>query len=396
LKPEIVKLVNPIQHYAWGSREALASLQGRSVPSAQPEAELWIGDHPVACSRLEGGDETLSEWISRDPVGVLGPGRQTLPFLVKILAAERSLSVQVHPDAERARAGYERETRAGTAPPQRSYRDPDPKLEVLVALSRFEALCGFQADDAVLATGDELSSPIWHDLLSAAGAREPSLSLGIAVFHALQGLDAGTSSELCGQLGDFADRQQTRNQRWVGRLLDDHPGDPLAAAPLLMNCVILEPDEAVVVRPGTVHTYLRGVGVEVMTRSDNVIRGGLTPKHIDPDEFRAVAVDRAEPAETSLRTAGEDLVSRYDLGIEDFELASLRLAAPHLEVVRPGGRVAVVLCVEGAIDVVPEPGAPGSPIRLSGGEAALVPAGVEAYRLRGSARTSKVFEVSSG
>ena len=403
MKPEIVKLVNPILHYAWGSLEALAALQGRPTPAPEPEAELWIGDHPVAPSQIQGagGDgvgEALPDWIARDPVGVLGPGRRHLPFLMKILAADRSLSVQVHPEAARARAGYDRETQAGTPLAQRCYRDPNPKLEVLIALSRFEALCGFRGEDAVLSTRDELPGAIWLGLLDAAATEEPSLPRGISVFHALQRLSSEIAKQLCAELSEFASRQETRSQRWVGRLLDEHPGDPLAAAPLVLNCVVLEPDEAIVVRPGTVHAYLRGVGVEVMTPSDNVIRGGLTRKHIDTDELRAIAVDHAADAETRLPISGPegDWASRYEVGVEAFDLASFRLAPPHAEVTRPGGRVAVVLCVEGAIEVRGDPGDAGAPIRLSSGEAALVPTGVEAYRLRGSARTSKVFEVSSG
>ncbi|MFQ5418111.1 MAG: mannose-6-phosphate isomerase, class I, partial [Myxococcota bacterium] len=160
-------LRNPIREYAWGSHTALAELLGAPSPSAQPQAELWMGAHREAPSRVRAGSDEppLADWIARDAIAVLGPevarhfGGE-LPFLLKILAAARPLSLQTHPDAQQARKGFERENAAGVAAgaPNRSFRDPNPKPELVCALTQFTALCGFRPIDDIVAQVDELRS----------------------------------------------------------------------------------------------------------------------------------------------------------------------------------------------------------------------------------------------
>lgn len=393
MKPTVVKLVNPIQHYAWGSRAAIAQLQGRPSPSPRPEAELWIGDHPVAPSSvLDGGPAlALPDWIARDPTGVLGPGREHLPFLAKILAADRSLSVQVHPDAGQARRGFEREERLGIAAERRCYRDANAKHELLVALSPFEALCGFRSDPAVEEALGALSSPTLHAWVeevrrTSASAAAP---LAVGLFHRLQRLAQGERASLAEDVARFAGSGDSVEARWTSRLQSEHRGDPLCLVPLLMNCVVLAPGEGLVVRPGTVHAYLSGTGVEVMTRSDNVVRGGLTRKHVDPDELREVTASRAEPAEVVRGVAREAGTWEYATGTRAFALSVLR---PAGTLDRAGGSVRVLVCVEGAVEV--RAGADAVGVALAPGEAALVAAGVERYRLLGNAPEGRVFEVS--
>ena len=157
----IRRLRNPIRDYAWGSKTALAQLQGRPGPTASPEAELWMGAHPLFPSEVEVDSDSdwvpLSEWIRRDPAAVLGEETARrfggeLPFLFKVLAAERALSIQAHPDAQQARAGFERENAAGLAleDPRRNYRDANPKPELICALTRFRLLCGFRRADEIV------------------------------------------------------------------------------------------------------------------------------------------------------------------------------------------------------------------------------------------------------
>ena len=187
----------------------------------------------------------------------------------------------------------------------------------------------------------------------------------------------------------FANGADGLEAEWIGRLLTDHPGDPLAMAPLFLNPVVLEPGQALVVCPGTVHSYLSGTGVEVMTRSDNVIRGGLTEKHVDWRELARVSLPCAGPVEAIAPEAipGDGCETLYATGTEEFGVRTLAFESDQL-IVRGGGRVAVLLCVEGAVEA--------GGIDLSAGEAALVPASLEGYEMKGSAGTSRVFEVSSG
>jgi mannose-6-phosphate isomerase len=164
----IHRLANPVRNYAWGSHRAIAELLGQPVPSAQPEAELWLGAHPSAPSRVQtdDGEVPLDAFIARDPVGVLGPGtalhfHESLPFLLKVLAAEQPLSLQAHPSAAQARAGFARENAAGIplGADARCYRDPNPKPELICALTPFSALCGFRPLAELRANLEALAQP---------------------------------------------------------------------------------------------------------------------------------------------------------------------------------------------------------------------------------------------
>jgi mannose-6-phosphate isomerase len=398
VKPGIVKLRNPIQHYAWGSHEALAMLQGRPGPTREPEAELWVGDHPTAPSEVEeaGAHLGLPDWIARDPDAVLAPGRRRLPFLVKILAARASLSVQVHPDAAQAERGFERESRARIATTERSYSDRNAKHEMLVALSRFEALCGLRSDEDVARLSGLVPGGAFAALAQTSCANQRP-GRAAALFHRLQCLDEREKRELLGELERFAGGAGSREARWMARLLVEHPGDPLAAAPMLLNPVVLAPGSALVVRPGTLHAYLSGTGVEVMTPSDNVVRGGLTNKHVDRDELRVLARDDASPAETVAPEIDPEQpgTAMYATGCEDFSVRSCEVGA-EVSVERPGGRVAVVLCVAGAVEATSLGANSSQTVVLDGADAALVPASAERYRLRGRAPFSRVFEISAG
>ncbi|MHC4473979.1 MAG: mannose-6-phosphate isomerase, class I, partial [Planctomycetota bacterium] len=185
----IRRLRNPIRDYAWGSKTALAQMQGRPSPTASPEAELWMGAHPLFPSEVEvdSGWLPLSEWIRRDPAALLGEETVRrfggkLPFLFKVLAAERALSIQAHPDAEQARAGFERENAAGLAleDPRRNYRDANPKPELICALTRFVALCGFRPTQEIAADLDALGVPALRG--ASAGLRAAPGRAGLGSF----------------------------------------------------------------------------------------------------------------------------------------------------------------------------------------------------------------------
>jgi mannose-6-phosphate isomerase len=399
--PAIVKLVNFVQHYAWGSHDAIARLQGREAPTTDPEAELWIGDHPVLPSCVVGADAardgasdgttSLPEWIARDAAGVLGPGAEHLPFLVKVLAAKSSLSVQVHPDAAQARSGFARESEAGIAEPERCYRDASAKHELLIALAAFEALAGFREDVATAQLVARLPGNAVETLLRQAQA-DP-VPLAVALFHRLQRTPERETRALVSDLEAWAGSSASWEARTILRLLEEHPGDPLAIVPLLLNPVLLEPGEALVIRCGIVHTYLSGTAVEVMTRSDNVVRGGLTAKHREPGELQAVTLPRAIAAETLVARPCGAGVASYETGTDEFAVRTIELDGQTSD--RPGGAVAIVLCTQGRVEVGPLAGSAGAIVALGSGEAALVPAGLQGYRLSGRAPASKAFEVST-
>ncbi len=297
----MLPLINPVKPYAWGSRTAIATLQGRATPSAEPEAELWMGTHPSGPSLVASPDAagdsagsapsaTLAEAIDRDPAGLLGPeinaaysGR--LPFLLKILAAVEPLSLQAHPDAAQARAGF------ATG----AYVDPYPKPELLVAVQRFDALCGFRHPDESAAILECFGVPALAPVVSTLRSETPvgdrlrramelltrwpadeRGSLVAAVTKAGRSASAGVSA-----YGD--EDPQARAFALASDLGARYPDDVAVLVALLLNQVRLSPDEAVFMPAGNLHLYVSGVGVEVMAASDNVVRGGFTSKPVDVD-----------------------------------------------------------------------------------------------------------------
>lgn len=298
----MLRLDCTVQHYAWGDREALPAMLGVE-PSGEPCAELWMGAHPKAPSGVAGTDTTLLDVINGDLGAMLGSalaerfGR--LPFLFKILSAAQPLSIQAHPSLDQARTGYARENAAGVAldAADRTYRDDNHKPELICALTPFSARVGFAplSDSrrlvaALVATnrGDELLAALAHHL-SADGTDGEVLG---EVLGWLLGLGPSMAASLTRSVVRAAAQVDEPAHAavldWVPQIDAVFPDDIGSVVALLLNHVELQPGEAVFLGAGNLHAYLRGTGVELMANSDNVVRGGLTPKHIDVAELLSV------------------------------------------------------------------------------------------------------------
>jgi mannose-6-phosphate isomerase len=269
------RVLGRVQHYDWGDRVTIPSLIGRPA-DGRPWAEWWWGTHHAAPSDVidDGRVTALSD--------LAGP----LPFLVKLLAAERPLSLQVHPTAEQAASGFERENRAGLAldDPRRIYRDRSAKPELLCALTEFEALCGIQPPEESMA--------LLHDIGAAADDLARHLNEG-GFERALAWVLAERPDP--SELVDATVRIDDPRCRWTRRLAELHPDDPTVVLALLLHHVVLQPGDALFLDAGNLHAYLRGAGLEVMAPSDNVVRVGITSKHVDADEALALL----DPAPTT-------------------------------------------------------------------------------------------------
>jgi mannose-6-phosphate isomerase len=241
-----------VQHYAWGDHEFIPRLLGVKS-DGRPWAELWLGTHPNGAARLDDGRAL------RDVAG-------ELPFLLKVLAAAQPLSLQTHPSRAQAVAGFA----AGR------YPDPEPKPELLCALTPFSAYCGVRPAEATLALLDELGASRLAEVLAAEGPAGALEALYRGRVHVEPIVHAAARSE-------------RTEARWVVDLAARYPGDPSVAATLLLNLVELAPGEAIQLGPGNLHAYLAGAGIELMGASDNVVRGGLTTKPVDIDDLLAVA-----------------------------------------------------------------------------------------------------------
>ncbi len=260
-----MRLVGGVEkHYAWGDPRALPDLLGRPA-DGQPLAELWFGTHPSGISTVS-ADGALPEPLD----AVAGH----LPYLLKLLAAAEPLSLQAHPTAEQARAGFEREEAAGVVGPERIFVDPHPKPEVVVALTPFQGLCGFRPADATIA------------LLRSIGGEADVLADRV-VTDGLEGVVTHLMvdhPDLDGLVEACADHRSAEAS-WIVDLARRYPSDPAVGVALLLNLVVLRPGQAMYLAAGNLHAYLRGTAVEVMGASDNVVRGGLTAKHVDVVEL---------------------------------------------------------------------------------------------------------------
>lgn len=347
----ILRIANTPRDYAWGSETAIAELLGRE-PSGGPEAEYWLGDHPASPAVVV--DRTAVGRTLADVTRSLPDGR--LPFLMKVLAAAEPLSLQVHPTLAQAREGCARENAAGLAldDPRRSYKDDLHKPELVYALSDpFIALSGFRAVAEArreLATVDE---PCVNDFV---GRLTGDGALADVVGWLLSGDEevAHLAMALADAAGDDSHpRSDDPNGTWatVRRLATRYPGDPGVVISTLMHTVVLRPGEALYLPAGNLHSYQEGLGIEVMAASDNVIRGGLTPKHIDVNELLAVLDARPLPAPRLEPQVTQPGLSVFRPDVPDFALAVVEGEALADGALIGGEGPSILLCLDGQVSV---------------------------------------------
>ena len=364
-----MELLQPvIRPYAWGSRHAIAELQGRPVPAPGPEAELWMGAHPSAPSGV--AQTTLDAVIAADPDHQLGPAcvarfGPRLPFLLKVLSADQALSIQVHPSRAQAQAGF----RAENA----NYVDDWPKPELLCALTPFEVLAGLRHPSDAAALLHSLAVPALQPLAAELDAATAPQALSRALAAILQWPEA-SRAELVTKVAAACATLASSDSPYAGacaavvRVAGDHPGDLGVVAMLLMRHAVLAPGQAVFMPAGGLHAYLHGTGIEVLANSDNVVRAGLTRKHIDVPELLtlldpAVTVPVLTPAPLG------DGVTWFDTPAPEFRLYVADLAEPVIPMPAAGPRIA--LCTDGAATLRTDSG---ETVKLPRGESCFIPA----------------------
>ena len=373
------RLSNPVRPYAWGSTTAIPELLG-IAPTGEPQAEMWMGAHPGAPSRLAratatgepGPERPLTEVIAADPERELGRATvekfgPRLPFLLKLLAAGTPLSLQVHPDLDQARRGYADEERRGVPAdaPHRTYKDANHKPELICALTPFTGLCGFRRPADAAATMAALGVDSLEPYVDLLGAHPEEAALR-EVLTAMLGADPEQTARTVTEAATAAERLGGAHTPYA-RLAHHFPGDPGVIAAMLLNHVELQPGEALFLGPGVPHAYLDGLGVEIMANSDNVLRCGLTPKHIDvPELLGVVRFEAAEPGilRPEASPSGEEL---YETPADEFRLSRFDLSpgADPVDLTRDTPQI--LLCTAGA----PKAGTLG----LTPGASVFVPAG---------------------
>lgn len=403
-----VGITNTPRDYAWGSTTAIAELLGHEA-SGRPEAELWLGAHPQSPSRIlapasVGGHETLDAWIAAEPALTLGARRtgDRLPFLLKVLAADEPLSIQAHPSIEQAQQGFAAENESGVAidAGDRNYKDELHKPEMTLALSEtFDALAGFRDLSMTLMLLNELAAIASRSESDVAAVQAFSAQLTgedplkSAVAWAFGGSDeAAAAIDAVPRLAAEAPAVSsfTREYATLVDIAGRHPGDPGILVAVLLNRVAVAQGQAVYLPSGNVHAYLKGLAIEIMAASDNVLRGGLTPKHVDTEELLKVVRWESLPAPYLIPEDGGAGVEIFRPDVPDFALARVTVGESGYKhgyqnegagqaFFTPSGP-AIVLVVEGEIRI----GGQQSTATLVRGEASFVTPDEGALEFSGS------------
>lgn len=379
----IDRLLCQIQPYAWGDPDLIPSLLG-IAPSGEPQAEMWMGAHPGAPSRLETSGLVLGRAVAQDPVAMLGAsatndsrvGASEFPFLCKFLAAAEPLSIQVHPNQNEARAGFAREEGQGIRldDPSRTYRDPRHKPELVVALQPFAALCGFRpVEESLRILGTlplaELSRPGFDLLLGHLSEEGSDQRILTSTVHWLLSLPPTSIAPMVKALLELGPKELPEQLSWFASAAGYYPDDAGVLVGLLLNHVVLQPGQGIFLPAGNVHSYLSGLAIETMANSDNVVRCGLTKKNVAIQELLAIA--DFSPIDVPVQTpsarfhhydtpGSEFSLRRYALGDSvDPEAGSVpcEVAGPEIVVVTEGkasigGRDTTLVLEQGEVGFV--------------------------------------------
>ncbi len=383
------RLKNKIQEYDWGSKVAIPSLLG--LPSSNtPMAELWMGAHPKAPSEVEinGKWIRLDELISKYPRDILGEDvankfSNELPFLFKIIAAERPLSIQAHPNKEQAIEGFEREERLGIPidAPNRNYKDRNHKPEILCAITEFEALKGFRRIEEIIHFMEKAVPNSLKEEIRV--LKEDRNKEGLRLFYSsIMKMEKRQKEDTLSELLENARKNRDDPVfSLVMRLNDFFPYDIGIISPLILNRCILRPEEAIFIPAGELHAYIKGVGVELMANSDNVLRGGLTHKHVDVDELlRILRFDYYGNAEI-IRPVYRDNEAVYPTPAEEFLLSNIRLKKNKEFVSSEKRSIEILIVLEGDAIIKDEK----EIMEIKKGDSILIPSAMLSYTIKGDA-----------
>jgi len=396
---KISLLKNPIQEYAWGSKTAIQSLLGEPGAIGKPMAELWMGTHPKAPSQIiiDGEWQSLNQVINKDPESILGKSvaekfSNQLPFLFKILAAERPLSIQVHPTMEQAQEGFARENNLGIPldAPNRNYKDANHKPEILCALTPFQGLKGFRTIEEILDLMDQLTLTVLSDELNLL-KKETDVRGLKRFFSSLMSMDKVRQAEVAGKAVSSAEKLANENRafQWIIELNKGYPGDIGILSPVILNLVQLEPGEAIYLPAGELHAYLDGLGIELMANSDNVLRGGLTPKHIDLPELLNIVNFESGPVQKVTSTNHNLCHTFYETPAEEFQLSMISVDEGKAFTSPSDRSVEILICLEGKA-VVEDIGCDAT-LSVTQGQSIVIPSQISRYRITGNATLSMAF-----
>jgi len=390
-------LKNTVQEYAWGSYTAIAELLGKNTPSTIPQAELWMGAHSKAPSvvKYDGKWVSLLELIKNNPKDILGKDvaqkfNNTLPYLFKVLAAAKPLSIQAHPSKTQAISGFEKENRLGIPlnAPNRNYKDDNHKPECICALTPFWALNGFRRVSEILL----LMKKICPRSLAAEldDLRNQPDKQGLKnFFNSLLTMEPERKKQVIDDALKNAHRFSEDDNlfKWIIKLYNEYKTDIGIFSPILLNLICLKPGQAMFIPAGELHAYLDGVGIELMANSDNVLRGGLTPKHVDVPELLKVLSFEERDINIIASEKCKDFEMIYPSPAEEFVLSVISGNKGIAYKSSAKRSIEIILCTDGKALITDIDN--NIAIDLDRGVSVVIPACVKNYTINGKATLYK-------
>lgn len=401
-KKHLFKLENTIQTYDWGSKTAIQELFDIENIRQEPQAEIWMGAHPNGCSKvqLNGKKILLSELIDSDKEGFLSPRTASsfveLPYLFKVLAAGNALSIQVHPSKEEAELGFAKENRLGIdrKHPQRNYRDANHKPELVYALTPYQAMNGFRNFNEIVSLFSRITEQIFIPKVQALVSQfEKNLTTdGLESFFvgilSLKGDDKRQAIDGLMTFAHACSKNDAQDDEFtvILELADTYPGDIGLFAPLILNVLTLQPGEAMYLDARTPHAYLKGTGLEVMANSDNVLRAGLTPKHIDVEELaQCTLFEEKHKNKLRIQPSVEGNKQSYSIPVPDFKFDCFVRA--ENDVIKVDS-AEIVFAIDSDVEVYHQSG---ESLVLNKGESVFIPAYAKEYTLSSEGRIARVY-----
>jgi len=389
----IYRLNNQIKNYVWGCKTSLNTHFGFDNEKQEHQAELWMGAHPNGCSILEVDNGIrLDEFIKQSSSQILGSSISDsfggLPFLMKVLAVDSPLSIQVHPSKKQAEIGYKKENDLGIefSNPKRNYHDDNHKPEVVYALSDYDALNGFREFDEIIELFSLINNEVIRLALKNFKANKNEKGLK-SFFKFILRLNFDVKNKTLADLISLSksydlddDKQKIFNL--VTQLATYYPGDIGLFSPLFLNLVNLKPGESMFLYAETPHAYLRGLGIEVMASSDNVLRAGLTPKNVDIDELinnTAFYPTSKESIQLKPQRINQRLI--YPIPVNDFNFDILEVEN-WLDIKVSSAEI--LFCIDGSVKI-------NECVNLTKGQSVFISAEIKEYKLIGNGRLARAY-----
>ncbi|MDV5168164.1 mannose-6-phosphate isomerase, class I [Photobacterium rosenbergii] len=392
--PRFYRMHNVIQDYAWGSTTSIGQLFGFENPEGKPQAEIWMGAHQNGCSQIDVDGKTtlLSDYIESDKATLIGAQTAEtfgeLPYLFKVLAAEKALSIQVHPSKAQAEAGFAKEEEQGVprTAGNRNYKDPNHKPELVYALTPYQAMNGFREFAEIVANFRKLDIAEISALVDSLEANQNEAGLE-AFFESMLSLDGEIKETSVAKLLAYAEAH--KDHELFALILDlagQYPGDIGLFAPLMLNTLTLQPGEAMFLYACTPHAYIKGTGLEIMANSDNVLRAGLTPKYMDVPELVSCTTCQPIPFDSLLMAPQvENGALHYPIPVPDFKFSVYQQAN---DVALETNSAEILLAVDAPLTVAH---ADGETLTIAKGESVFIPANAGAYLATSDGKFARAY-----